>query len=411
MHHFRLVIFGGFALALVTVATSQPTQLVIANVRVFTGERLIERATITVADGKILSIATASPANGGVMIDGAGKTALPGLIDAHVHMLGGITEAETRAFIRDQLEDRLQGFLKHGVTTVKSASDPTDLILRIRQDLRNGTLAGPRLLVVGPAFTALGGHPATTICRGDDWCRANRAAEVDSEEQARREVRRLSEAGVDALKVVYSDGDPDRGSSFPKLRLEIVRAIVAEARSLGLPVTAHVTEESMALEVLAAGVSGLEHGLNRPLHSDAQALARALKTPERSFVPTLAVAAARIPPTPALQSRSQASAELYKAGVRIVVGTDTQGQMPPGLATVQEVELLVKAGLSPEAALKAATSAAARHLGLENEIGTLKAGMNADILLVRGDPLRNITDLNQVDAVIQLGKIVFRSTP
>jgi len=408
MLHLRFAMFGVFGLALLNVAAAQqPAQLVIANVRVFTGTRVIDRATITVADGKILSIASTPPARATGTIDGTGKTALPGLIDAHVHVLQGITEADTRAFIDGALKERLQAFLRHGVTTVKSASDPTDLILRVRKDLKDGTLAGPRLLVVGPSFTARGGHPASTICRGDAWCRANRAAEVDSEEQARREVRRLAQSGVDAIKVVYSSGEPEFKSSFPKLSLEIVKAIVEEARSVGLPVTAHVTDESMALEVLAAGVSGVEHGPNAPL--DSGALARALKSPERSLVPTLATLAARA--TPSLQLRSQTIADLHKAGVRIVVGTDTRLQMPPGLSTIQEVELLVKAGLSPEAALKAATSVAARNLGLEKEIGTLETGMTADILLVRGDPLRSITDLHQVDAVVQTGRIVFRPRP
>ena len=87
------------------------------------------------------------------------------------------------------------------------------------------------------------------------------------------------------------------------------------------------------------------------------------------------------------------------------------GPEAPGLATIQEVETLVKAGLSQEAALKAATSVAARHLGQEKEIGTLEAEMSADILLVRGNPLRNIADLHQVDAVVQRGKVVFRREP
>jgi imidazolonepropionase-like amidohydrolase len=111
------------------------------------------------------------------------------------------------------------------------------------------------------------------------------------------------------------------------------------------------------------------------------------------------------------QSKLQAVAELLKAGVRIVVGTDTFGPVPPGLTTVQEIETLVEAGLSREAALKAATSVAARHLGLEKEIGTLEVGMSADILLVRGNPLVNIADLHQVDAVVQRGKVVFRREP
>ena len=88
IHHLRFVMFVVFALGLLSMAAAQqPAQLVIANVRVFTGARVIDRATITVADGKILSIAATPPARATVTIDGTGKTALPGLIDAHVHML------------------------------------------------------------------------------------------------------------------------------------------------------------------------------------------------------------------------------------------------------------------------------------------------------------------------------------
>ena len=412
MRHFMFGMIGVFALALSTVAAAQqPAQLVIANVRVFTGERSIERATITVADGKIVRIAADSPANPGVAIDGAGKTALPGLIDSHVHVLLGTavpTEAETRAFINDRLQEKLQSFLRHGVTTIKSAGDPTELILKVRRDLRNGTLAGPRLLVVGPIFTAPGGHPAVTICAGSDWCRANLTVAVDSEQEARRHVRRLVEAGVDAIKLVYEEGNA-RGIRMEKLRPEVMKAIVGESRALGMSVTAHAQDESSILEVLAAGVTGVEHGTFGPPSSDA--IAQALKNPERSLVPTFAGLAALGAPQALLQSKLQAIAALHKAGVRIVVGTDTSGAMPPGLLTVQEIEALVKAGLSEEAALKAATSVGARHLGLEKEIGTLAAGMSADILLVRGNPLANIADLHQVEAVVQRGKIVFRREP
>ena len=320
MRYFRLVMIGVFALALFTVAAAQPpAQLVIANVRVFTGERSIERASITVADGKIVRITADAPATTGVTIDGAGKTALPGLIDSHVHVLTGATEAETRAFIKDRLQERLQSFLRHGVTTVKSVGDPTELILKVRQDLRDGTLAGPRLLVVGPVFTAPGGHPAVTVCSGSDWCRANLAVEVDSEQEARRHVRRLVEAGVDAIKLVYGGGNV-RGIRLEKLRPEVMNAIVAEGRSMGVLVTAHVQDESSLLEVLAAGVSGVEHGPFGPPTSSA--IAQAFKNPERSLVPTFTGLAAAGLPEALQQSKLQAVGELHKAGVRIVVGTD-----------------------------------------------------------------------------------------
>ena len=111
MHHLRFVMFVVFPLGLLTVAAAQqPAQLVIANVRVFTGVRVIDRATITVADGKIRSIAATPPARASITIDGTGKTALPGLIDVHVHMLVGITEADTLRFIDSALKERLGTF-------------------------------------------------------------------------------------------------------------------------------------------------------------------------------------------------------------------------------------------------------------------------------------------------------------
>src|SRR5881409_2908836 len=172
--------------------------LVISNVRVFTGQEQIEKASIVVNGGKITQISTA-PATGRVVIDGEGKTALPGLIDSHAHIFAataGVTEAETRDFVRTKLQERLLAMVRYGVTTVKSLGDPTDIILQVRRELRERKLSGPRMLVVGPIFTEVGGHPATSpVCQGDSWCRSTTAAEVAAETDARRIVGRLAEQG------------------------------------------------------------------------------------------------------------------------------------------------------------------------------------------------------------------------
>jgi len=156
-------LIAALALSGLSVTAYAQNDLVISNVRVFTGQEQIEKASIVVNGGKITEISVA-PATGRVLIDGEGKTALPGLIDSHAHIFAataGVTEAETRDFIRTKLQERLLAMLRHGVTTVKSLGDPTDIILQVRRDLREGKLAGPRMLVVGPIFTAVGGHPAT----------------------------------------------------------------------------------------------------------------------------------------------------------------------------------------------------------------------------------------------------------
>ena len=108
------------ACSLLVGAAQGQDRLAIANVRVFTGVEVLERATIIVEAGRITQIAAGPPVNADVVIDGAGKTALPGLIDAHVHILAataGVTEAETIAFVKDKLQDRMLSFLRHGVTT------------------------------------------------------------------------------------------------------------------------------------------------------------------------------------------------------------------------------------------------------------------------------------------------------
>lgn len=400
--------------AAVTVSAEErsPTQLRIVNVKVFTGELTIDKGVITVAGGKIVSVAAAAdgPAGLGLTIDGSGMTALPGLIDAHVHLLGGIGagEAEALAYMNDGLQETLLAYLRHGVTTVQSLADPLELILQTRRELRRGELAGPRVLGVGPAFTAPGGHPAVTLCRASDWCRAALAYEAGSEGEARREVRRLAELGVDAIKLV-NQGDEFLGRTpIAKLEPGVMRAIVAEAHLRGIPVLAHIGDESDALEALAAGVDGLAHPPAGDLVSND--LARAL-VDGRFVVTTL------------ISRKKQGNAEpqtllaLHRAGIPLVLGSDAFigsdtspiTSMPPGGSTIMEIEALVEMGLSPEDAIKAATSVAARHLGLADEIGKLEPGMSADILLVRGDPLQTISDLARVEAVIQGGQTVFRA--
>ena len=313
-------LIAALALSWLSVTAYAQNDLVISNVRVFTGQEQIEKASIVVNGGKITEI-SAAPATGRVLIDGEGKTALPGLIDSHAHIFAataGVTEAETRDFIRTKLQERLLAMLRHGVTTVKSLGDPTDIILQVRRDLREGRLAGPRMLVVGPIFTAVDGHPATSpVCQGDSWCRSTTAAEVATEADARRIVGRLADQGVDGIKIVYAGGVRE-GIEMKKLAKPVMEAIVDESRKRGLRATAHVVDEPSSLEVLAAGAWGIEHGPSEPLTSNA--LIGALMKPARSYTPTLY---GNTRNNPALfQVKARTVAEAYKAGVRIIAASD-----------------------------------------------------------------------------------------
>ena len=159
----------------------QPT-LVIENARVIVGDGVVkDNATVVVAGDRIQSVSTESPQLKAVKrIDAHGRTLMPGLIDTHIHF--GLT-GQSRVAFRKQMETSppryLKDFIQHGVTTVKSLADPLDLVLELRTMVNEGTILGPRVLLVGPCFTAPGGHPVATMGQDEG------AIEVDDENTAR----------------------------------------------------------------------------------------------------------------------------------------------------------------------------------------------------------------------------------
>ena len=344
-----MVRIRAFCLLAVVMAAStgvvrSQDSLLIENARLFTGREIHEATRVLVEGDRIVAVDPDASHPSAQRIDGKGSTLLPGLIDSHVHVFAGsagLSEEEHRAYAAGKLAGWMQELLRHGITTVKSTGDPTELILDVREDLRAGRMKGPRLLIAGPVFTAPGGHPAVTICAGNEWCRTHMAAEVASEEAARQRVRRLAEQRVDAIKLVYEGGQA-RGIRREKLRREVMLALLNEAGKLGLPVTVHTGDVESAIEVLEAGAVGVEHGVRAPLRGDR--LARLLVEKGASYVPTLGVAAGFSPDAPQVAARRSNVLALHQAGARIVVGTDTFGPAPPGLFTLLEIESFVDVG-------------------------------------------------------------------
>jgi imidazolonepropionase-like amidohydrolase len=414
-------------------AASDGPDLVVSNVRVFTGTTVLERATVTVDDGVITSIVSTAmgpgagtgtsgvPSTGGgagpgrgastsvslgqvpptaTHLDGTGRTLLPGLIDTHVHLISGSTastEPAETAWVANQLPGVLQAYLDAGVTTVKSAGDTLPLILSVRDDLDAGVLAGPRLMLSGKVITAPGGHPAATLCGSNTWCLEQLVSEVGTPAEAEAEVDALAAAGVDAIKFVL-----DGAAGLPKLTAPVMNALVARAQLHDLPITAHVgLPETDALAVVAAGVDGVDHMVLSPITDDA--LAMAMVAGGVGYVPTLVKMQAAFP---GFFANAQANVgSLHGDGVTIVLGTDTAGPFPPGQSTVDELLLLVGSGLTPRQALEAGTVHAAAFLGLD-DVGMLAPGMRADLLLVEGDPLNDIAAVADVVAVVQAGHVV-----
>jgi imidazolonepropionase-like amidohydrolase len=174
------------------------------------------------------------------VVDLRGRTVIAGLIDAHVHLLQApevVDEPSLRNFERTALPKIMTAFISHGITTVRSTADPLPYIPQLRDRLERDQLVGPRLLTTGPAASSPGGHPATTVCRDNPFCRQGLAREIQSEEQARQVVRELSRAKVDAVKVVVDD----LVAKVPALSDAVLSALIDEAHRTGLRVIAHVS--------------------------------------------------------------------------------------------------------------------------------------------------------------------------
>jgi imidazolonepropionase-like amidohydrolase/predicted enzyme related to lactoylglutathione lyase len=389
---------------------AEPT-LVIENARVIVGNGEVkDNATVVIAGDRIQSVSTNNPQlKAGKRIDARGRTVMPGLIDTHVHFFGltGRGEAAFRAQIKTLAPKYMRDFLGHGVSTVKSLADPLDLALEMRSLVNSGTIVGPRVLIVGPCLTAPGGHPAVTLGKDDPWMRSEIAIEINDEEEARGAVRRLAEKGVDAIKAAVEAGQgtglPDR--VLPKLAPGVLQAIVDEAHRRKLRVTVHTHRKQDVIDAIESGADGVEHGVWDVALSD-DGLADLLVKRNVNYTPTLWIMSLD-KESESFEIAKRNLKHLSDRGVRICLGTDTLCSMPrPGLNTIQEIEFMAEAGLSPEKIIRASTRDAAEHLGLLDDLGTVEPGKIADLIIVAGDPLSDASALHQVQVVMKDGQIV-----
>ncbi|MFF0483893.1 amidohydrolase family protein [Streptomyces sp. NPDC004435] len=371
-----------------------PARTLIRGVRVFDGARVLERADVLVEGDKITATATATAHDRArpvdVEIDGSGRTLLPGLIDAHTHTFDG----------------SLAAALRHGVTT------ELDMFCLPANLRRQRALAAARddvadLRSSGVLATAPGGHPSPLMSlMADGFGDAVGPFDTISRpEDAPAFVAARVREGSDYLKIVIDDGST-AGGPLPVLGADTAAALVAAARDAGLRTIAHAATAGEAATALAAGVDGLAHawwagGAGAPPTEElaAQAAARGV-----FVVSTLSYAEASGAGRP---DRGDYAAEvvaaLAAAGVPLLAGTDATPFAPlHGEGMHRELELLTAAGLTPAQALHAATAAPARHFGLHDR-GRIAPGLRADLLLVDGDPTRDITAVRDIADVWRRG--------
>jgi imidazolonepropionase-like amidohydrolase len=391
--------------------------LSINNARLFDGSAVRQGLfSVGIVGDKITSVGS-SAAHANREIDAAGRYLMPGLIDCHIHLLNMWTAKDEKTMAADlehEVPRRFDDFLAAGVTTVKSAGDSEDDILRVRTMLESGELRGPRLFATGAAFAAPGSHPSSTIYAQNPWVRQRAIIESDSPTVVRDAVRRLAEKKVNAIKIVHQGGckhgEPyffraeGLGINIQILRLEraVLEAIIDEAHKHGLKATVHTFDQDAAIEALEAGADGLEHGImERELDGDR--VIELLLRNRASYVPTLWLLAFE---EKAAAVRYANLKRVADAGVRVALGSDTFcGYGKFGENTIIETERTAAAGIAPEKVLKMATKDAAEHLG-SDAFGTIATGKLADLLLLDGDPTADITALRKVVMVLKDGAIL-----
>ncbi len=390
--------------------------------QVFDGTRVLDGAgTVFVDGGRIVGVEPAStdiPADCRVL-DRPHATVLPGLVDAHVHLLADSGPGALDRLADYSAEDcdrviaqTLRVNLATGVTTVRDLGDRNYAVLDWRS--RHAGAAVPTIVAAGPPITTPRGH-----C----W---NMGGETAGPDALRAAVRERAARGVDIVKVMASGGVSTAGTimSEGQYGVDDLTVIVTEAHDLGLPVTAHAHPLTAIRDAVAAGVDGIEHctfvtdeGMR--FAPDVIAL---LAERQIAVCPTLGNAPGVVLP-PLLtdllhrsgltvQTRNERIAALRDAGVRLVSGTD--GGINPGKphgVLADGIAQLVRGGMAPADVLASATSVGADACGLGDRKGCVRPGYDADLLLVDGDPLADIEALTRVDTVILNGAVVAPAPP
>ena len=422
------------ASAVLTLATALPgfaetVYVQAGKVLAVPGEAPLGKTTIVITDGRIVSLASGyqTPKDKAVrVIDLKDSYVLPGLIDSHVHLTsdtGGIAS---------QLEDvtlspAAQGFnawengmktLNAGFTTVRNLGDGDGAVLALRDAINDGQVTGPRILDAGNSISGTSGHMDGSLGYRDELREYFDAAgnTCNGAEDCRRAVRLQIARGADVIKFASTGGVNSRiGAGLgAQMFSDEARAIVETAKLFGKKVSAHAHGADGIRLALEAGVDSIEHGtILDPETIDAFVASDAY------YVPTLSTVNGyieRLQANPdAYEPDVRAKIEwrigitgkslgiLYAQGVRIAFGTDA-GVSKHG-RNADEFELMVKFGMPPVEAIKAATVNAADLLGLTAEIGTLEPGKSADLIAVKGDPLKDVKALKLVDFVMVRGDV------
>ena len=345
-------------------------------------------------------------------VDAGNRTVVPGLVDCHVHLTWSaqaapvatlIEERDSAAILALRAAANAQSALERGTTTLRDLGSPNEAIFALRDSIARGVVRGPRLLAAGYVITTPSGH-----------CHYVGRHATDAE-SARRMAMDQIDAGADVIKVMTSGGlhTPGSDPGTPQFSVEALRAIADAAHAAGRRVTGHATCDAAIARAVDAGFDSIQHGTSltpetgRALSRSGVGVTPTLDT--RYFldlhlddpaIPEVIRSRARASAGPA---RMEAFRHALEAGVVLTAGTDSGTTFVPHGALATEIRLMHEAGVPIRDALAAGTWMAARELGLDGAVGTLAPGAAADLLVLNGDPLRDVSALEEVAMVVLSG--------
>ncbi|HUQ88167.1 MAG TPA: amidohydrolase family protein [Vicinamibacterales bacterium] len=414
-----------FAMAAVTAAQRPPAPEALQATllqpdRVFDGETMRTGWSVVVRGDRIDSagpIASMTVPAGARTIVLKGTTLMPGMIEGHSHLLlhpYNETVWENQV-LREPLALRVARATNHaratlmaGVTTVRDLGTEGAAYadVGLRQAINEGIIPGPRMIVAGPAMVVTGSYAPKGFA--PEWNVPQGADEADGLDGVVRVARNQIAHGVDLIKIYADYRWGPNGETRPGFTLEEIQRIVQAANSSGRPVVAHASTAEGMRRAIMGGVDTIEHG-----DEGTPEIWKLMVEKNVAYCPTVAAGDATsqyagwkkgIDPEPARIARKRVTFKAaLDAGVKMCFGGDV-GVYAHG-DNVRELEIMVDYGMTPAAALVAATSGNATYFRQGERIGRVKPGLFADLIAVDGDPSANVKALRQVRFVMKSGKI------
>ncbi len=424
-------VIGAIALTIAIGSVADAATLIHAG-RVIDGlaNQAMSERTIVIDGGRIVAIESGyrAPSVGDRVVDLKNSTLMPGLMDMHVHITSEYSRtSELDRFKKDGPDIALDGAmfaertLQAGFTTVRDLGDGFRASIALRNAINAGKLAGPRIFAAGKSIATTGGHADPTNGWADHLGGANVGpldGVVNGEEQAAQAVRQRYKEGSDLIKITATGGvlSVAKNGLNPQFTEEEIRSVVQTARDYGFKVAAHAHGAEGMKRAVRAGVDTIEHGT----FMDDETI-KLMKERGTYYVPTITAGAwvfdrskeegffpALVRPKAAMigPQIQGTFAKAYKAGVKILFGTDT-GVSVHG-QNAREFVLMVESGMPAMEAIKSATSVSAKYLEIDDRLGSVEVGKVADLVAVPGDPIKDISAMQRVHFVMKDG-VVHRS--